>query len=99
MSIATPAMTADASPFAHAPFDDVLPAAFSPWRGRLVIDPAVSETSPVVAGTYVTTRHVASLVVDGWSWAEIRSAHPGLADDDIRACLAYAIEEEAPDFD
>lgn len=73
-----------------------LPA--SPWNGRLAIDPTVSESSPVVIGTFVTTRHIASLVVDGWSWAEIRRAHPGIVDDDIRACLAYAIEEESPTF-
>ncbi|MFO0956972.1 MAG: DUF433 domain-containing protein [Isosphaeraceae bacterium] len=81
----------------HDDTGDPLPA--TPWQGRLVIDANISETSPVVVGTYITTRHVASLVIDGWSWAEILRAHPELVDDDIRACLAYAIEEDTPDFD
>jgi uncharacterized protein (DUF433 family) len=64
------------------------------WRERLVLDPEVCATSPVVRGTRITVRHVVSLVVDGWSWAAIRHQHSDLDDADIRACLAYCVEEE-----
>jgi uncharacterized protein (DUF433 family) len=65
-----------------------------PWRHRLVFDAAISDGSPVVQGTWVTVEQVVSMVVDGWSWAEILSALPELTEDDIRACLNYSVEEE-----
>jgi uncharacterized protein (DUF433 family) len=64
------------------------------WVGRLVFDPGVSTRSPVVRGTWITVAHVVSLIVDGWSWADILRSHPELAEADIRACLTYAVEEE-----
>src|SRR2546423_537782 len=64
------------------------------WRGHLVFDPAVSSLSPVVQGTWVTVDQVVSMIVDGESWAEILRNHPELTEDDIRACLAYAVEED-----
>jgi uncharacterized protein (DUF433 family) len=68
------------------------------WRERLVLDPEVCATSPTVRNTRVTVRHVVSLVVDGWSWAAILEHHPGLEQADIRACLAYCVEEEGGGF-
>jgi uncharacterized protein (DUF433 family) len=65
------------------------------WRDRLVIDPEVSPTSPVVRGTWVTVAQVVSLVIDGWSWERILHAFPELTTDDIRACLSYSVEESA----
>jgi uncharacterized protein (DUF433 family) len=74
------------------------PVAFSDpselWAGRLVFDAEVSERSPVVKGTRVTVRRVVSMVVDGRSWAEVRRRHPELTEADVRACLAYCVEEE-----
>ena len=64
------------------------------WRDRLVYDFDVSETSPVVKGTWVTVSHVVSLIVDGWTWADILRSHPELSEDDIRTCVAYAMAEE-----
>jgi uncharacterized protein (DUF433 family) len=64
------------------------------WRDRLVFDFEVSETSPVVQGTWITVSHVVSLIVDGWTWADILRAHPELSEDDIRTCIAYAMAEE-----
>lgn len=64
------------------------------WRARLTFDPAVCETSPVVRGTWVTASQVVSRIVDGWTWADILRAHPELTEADIRACLAYTVEDE-----
>lgn len=61
---------------------------------RLVFDPEISESSPIVKGTWITVSHVVSLVVDGWTWADIIRVHPELTEDDIRACLAHQIETE-----
>ncbi len=64
------------------------------WRNRLLLDPEVSDVSPVIRGTWITVSHLVSLVVDGWSWADILRAHPELIEDDIRACLAWTVEQE-----
>jgi uncharacterized protein (DUF433 family) len=64
------------------------------WQERLVFDFNVSETSPVVKGTWVTASHVVSLVVDGWTWSDVLRAHPELTEDDIRICLSYTIEQD-----
>ena len=63
------------------------------WRTRLTFDPAVSTTSPVVRGTWVTAQRIGSLVVDDWTWADLLVSHPELTEEDIRACLAYCFEE------
>ncbi len=66
------------------------------WEHRLVFDFDVSDISPVVKGTWVAVGHVVSLIVDGWTWADILRSHPELIEDDIRACLAYTLAEESP---
>lgn len=63
------------------------------WGHRLAFDFNVSETSPVVKGTWVTVAHVVELIVDGWSWADVLRTHPELVEDDVRACLAYTVDE------
>jgi hypothetical protein len=70
--------------------DDEIPH----WRDRLMFDFEVSDISPVVKGTWVTVGHVVSLIVDGWTWADILRSHPELSEDDIRACVTYAMDEE-----
>jgi uncharacterized protein (DUF433 family) len=64
------------------------------WRDRLTFDFEVSDISPVVKGTWVTVGHVVSLIVDGWTWADILRSHPELCEDDIRSCVTYAMDEE-----
>lgn len=70
--------------------DDPLPA----WGDRLVFDENVSDDSPVVKGTWVTVAHVVSLIVDGYTWADILRVNPELDENDIRACLAYSLWAE-----
>ena len=50
--------------------------------------------SPIVRGTWVTVQHVVSLIRDDWTWGDILRCHPELTEDDLRACLAYSIEED-----
>jgi uncharacterized protein (DUF433 family) len=73
--------------------EDDAPAA-PRWQDRLVFDFSVSETSPVVKGTWVTVRHVVSLIVDGWAWSDILRTHPELTEDDVRTCLAYTADQD-----
>ena len=57
---------------------------------RVVLDPQVLAGKPVVHGTRLTVEFVIGLLADGWSEADILSNYPGLAHNDIIACLAYA---------
>ncbi len=63
------------------------------WKERLVFDNDVSESSPVVKGTWITVDQVVSLVIDGWTWSDILRTHPELTEEDIRCCLAYTVEQ------
>ena len=64
------------------------------WQGRLVYDFDVSDHSPVIKGTWITVSHVVTLIIDGSTWADILRSHPELTEDDVRACVAYAIAED-----
>jgi uncharacterized protein (DUF433 family) len=67
------------------------------WNDRLEFDANVSETSPVVKGTWVTVGHVVSMIVDGYTWTDILRTHPELTEDDVRTCLAYSAEQDSND--
>lgn len=57
---------------------------------RIVLDPQILAGKPVVRGTRLAVEFIIGLLADGWSEADILSNYPGLAHDDIIACLAYA---------
>jgi uncharacterized protein (DUF433 family) len=57
---------------------------------RIVLDPAVLDGKPVVRGTRLSVEHLIGLMAEGWSEAEILADYPGLAREDLTACLAYA---------
>ena len=64
------------------------------WEDRLAFDENISDSSPVVKGTWVTVNHVVSLIVDGWNWSDVLRTHPELIEEDIRACMAYTAEQD-----
>jgi len=57
---------------------------------RIALDPDVLAGKPVVRGTRLSVEFVIGLMADGWSEADIQGNYPGLAHEDIIACLAYA---------
>ena len=57
---------------------------------RIVIDPNVLGGKPVIRGTRLAVEFVIGLLADGWTKAEIIRQYPGVTEDDIAACLAYA---------
>ncbi len=67
------------------------------WQDRLVFDENVSADSPTVKGTWVTVAQIVTLIVDGFTWADILRTHPELTEDDVRVCLAFAHEQETDD--
>jgi uncharacterized protein (DUF433 family) len=78
-----------------APIDEPVGDDLPRWQDRLIFDENVSDESPVIRGTWVTVSQVVSLVVDGFTWADILRTHPELTEDDLRVCLAFAHEQES----
>ena len=60
------------------------------WRDRIVIDPGILTGKPVIKGTRLAVEFIVDLLSQGWTQADILKNYPGLTEDDIRACLAYA---------
>lgn len=58
--------------------------------GRIELDPNRLVGKPVIRGTRLSVEFILGLLAAGWSEAEILSNYPGIARDDILACLAYA---------
>jgi uncharacterized protein (DUF433 family) len=59
-------------------------------NSRIVLAPDVLVGKPVILGTRLSVEFVIGLMADGWSEADIIRNYPGIAHDDIIACLAYA---------
>jgi uncharacterized protein (DUF433 family) len=57
---------------------------------RITLDSAVLAGKPVIRGTRLSVEFVIGLMADGWSEADILTNYPGIAHDDVIACLAYA---------
>ncbi|MBI4286602.1 MAG: DUF433 domain-containing protein [Chloroflexi bacterium] len=60
------------------------------WRERIIIDPDILVGKPVVKGTRLKVEFIVDLLAQGWSEEEILRNYPGLAKEDIKACLRYA---------
>lgn len=59
---------------------------------RITVNPKIHFGKPCVAGTRITVQSVLELLDEGLSFAEIiENYYPALNDDDIHACLRYAI--------
>ena len=59
---------------------------------RISVNPEIHFGKPCVAGTRITVQSVLELVDEGLSFAEIiENYYPDLQEDDIHACLRYAI--------
>jgi uncharacterized protein (DUF433 family) len=59
-------------------------------QDRITLDPAVLAGKPVVRGTRLSVEFTIGLMADGWTEGGILANYPGLAREDIAACLAYA---------
>jgi uncharacterized protein (DUF433 family) len=61
-----------------------------PWPERITVDPEILAGKPVVRGTRLAVEFVLELLAAGQSEREILANYPGLAREDILACLSYA---------
>jgi len=60
------------------------------WQDRIVLDPEVLVGKPIIKGTRLAVEFIIELLAQGWSREDIMKNYPGLTNDDIQACLAYA---------
>jgi uncharacterized protein (DUF433 family) len=60
------------------------------WEKRIEITPRILVGKPVVKGTRLAVKFIIDLLAQGWPESEILRNYPGLVQEDIRACLAYA---------
>jgi uncharacterized protein (DUF433 family) len=58
----------------------------------MIVDPDVLTGKPIIRGTRLSVEFVIGLMADGWSEADILANYPGIAREDLLACLAYARE-------
>lgn len=57
---------------------------------RIVLDPDILAGNPVIKGTRLAVEFIIDLLARGWSEDDILRNYPGLAHEDILACLEYA---------
>lgn len=57
---------------------------------RIVLDPTILAGKPVIRGTRMSVEFVIGLLADGWTEVDVFKNYPGIAREDIAACLAYA---------
>lgn len=62
------------------------------WKDRIVLDPQVLASKPVIRGTRLAVDFLLELLAQGWTEADIQHNYPGLPHEDIAACLQYASE-------
>ncbi len=59
---------------------------------RITVDPQIHFGKPCIAGTRIPVQSVLELLGEGLSFAEITASYyPELTEEDIRACIDYAI--------
>lgn len=59
---------------------------------QIAVDPEIHFGKPIIAGTRITVQSVLELLDEGLSFTDvIEDYYPDLTEDDIRACLRYAI--------
>jgi uncharacterized protein (DUF433 family) len=60
---------------------------------RISIDPAVMVGKPCIKGTRITVELILRWLSEGRSFAELLEAYPHIAENDIKAALAYAADQ------
>jgi len=61
-----------------------------PEETRIVVNAEILAGKPIVRGTRLAVEFVIGLLADGWTADDIIRNYPGLAHEDIKACLIYA---------
>lgn len=60
------------------------------WNDRIVLNPDILLGKPVIKGSRLAVEFIIELLAQSWSEEDILRNYPGLAHEDIIACLEYA---------
>ena len=60
------------------------------WPERIIVDPEILTGKPVIRGTRLAVEFILEMLAAGQSESAILADYPGLAREDILACLSYA---------
>jgi len=60
------------------------------WKDRIEANPAVLLGKPIIKGTRLAVELIIDLLAAGWSAQRIVANYPGISEEDVHACLAYA---------
>jgi uncharacterized protein (DUF433 family) len=64
------------------------------YQGVLTLEPGKRSGKPCIRGMRITVYDVLSYLAAGMSHDELLADFPYLTEDDIRACLSYAADQE-----
>jgi len=70
----------------------VTDSAYNKLLKRVVTDPKVSGGEPCIRGTRIHVAVILDSLVEGLTPAQIADHYPPLAEEDVRAAVAYAAE-------
>jgi uncharacterized protein (DUF433 family) len=59
---------------------------------KIVINPQVTAGKPVIKGTRLTVDYILNLLAHGSTEDDIVKEYKGLTNDDIRACILFAMK-------
>ena len=59
---------------------------------RISIDPRICFGKPCIKGHRIWVALVLDLLASGWTYQQVLDNYPGIAAEDIRACIAYGAE-------
>lgn len=62
------------------------------WRQHIEVKPEVLVGKPVIRGTRLSVELILQMIAAGVSYEEILDNYPGLTQQDVQACVAYAAE-------
>jgi len=62
------------------------------WRDRITANPNVIGGKPAIRGTRLAVEYMLDLLANGMTISDILQDWPGLAPEDIQACIAYAAD-------
>ncbi len=58
---------------------------------RITLNPKVMTGKPIIRGTRLTVEYILNLLAHGASTTEIVQEYKGLVEEDIQACLLFAV--------
>ena len=64
------------------------------WQDRITVTPGIRSGKPCIKGTRITVYDVLEYFAGGVSEPQILADFPDLTTEDIRACLAFAVNRK-----